>query len=287
VSGGGAARAISVAAENELDDALDASGGDESFLILRPRKGIKKLFHYPEVISVRAGKELEETPFVRSPRKKNEYTPEKFTYIEPYNSPFSQQFECEFVIDGRLYNCAEQWMMQQKCMLFGQLEMAEKIMLMEDPKAMKRATERGKIPNYDQSIWDKYSCEIVHEGNTHKFAQNLVLYLALKSTVGTTLVETSPYDLVWGCGCREYESAAKQRKTWRGLNLLGEILTEVRDELVAERDRPHDGDVLAMGLSREPVADFGEWQREGTVPSDQKWRRRLKQDAQKRPLWDV
>jgi len=43
-------------------------------------------------------------------------------------------------------------MMQQKCIVFGQLELAEKIMLMEDPKAMKRAAQWKGIPNFSQLI---------------------------------------------------------------------------------------------------------------------------------------
>jgi len=123
-------------------------------------------------------------------------------------------------------------MMQQKCIVFGQLELAEKIMRMEDPKAMKRAANGRGITNFSQSIWDRHSYGIVHKGNMHKFAQNLELYLALKGTIGTTLVEASPYDVVWGCGCREHEPAAQQRETWRVLNFFGEILTEVRDEWI-------------------------------------------------------
>jgi len=87
-------------------------------------------------------------------------------------------------------------MMQQKCIVFGQLELAEKIMQMEDPKAMKRTAQKRGILNFSQSIWDRYSYGIVHEGNMHKFAQNLELYLALKGTKGTTLVEASLYDIV-------------------------------------------------------------------------------------------
>jgi len=99
-------------------------------------------------------------------------------------------------------------MMQQKCIVFGQLGLMEKIMQMEDPKAMKRA-ERGRgIPNFSQSIWHRHLYGIVHEGDRHKFAQNLELYLAIKGTVGTMLVEASPNDVVWGCGCREHELAA-------------------------------------------------------------------------------
>jgi len=45
------------------------------------------------------------------------------------------------------------------------------------------------------------------------------------------------------------------------LNLLGEILTEVRDELIFERVELTDDSVLAVGLSLEPITDFGELQR--------------------------
>jgi len=74
---------------------------------------------------------------------------------------------------------------------------------------------------------------------------------------------------------------------------LGEILTEVRDEIMAERSQSDEGDILAVGLSIEPVTDFGELQRKcpeartfidylekGTLSTDQKWRRRLEHDVQ-------
>jgi len=104
----------------------------------------------------------DDTLLVRRTRKKKEYIPEKFTYFWLGDSPFSQHFKCESVIDGRLYNCAEQWMMQQKLIVFGQLEFAEKVMKMEDPKAMKRAAQKKGIPNFNQSIWDRHSYGIVH-----------------------------------------------------------------------------------------------------------------------------
>jgi len=87
------------------------------------------------------------------------------------------------------------------------------------------------------------------------------------------------------------------------LNLLGKILTEVRDELMAERRQPDGGDILAVGLSIEPITDFEELQRscpearifieyleKGILPTDQKWRWRLEHDAQNffmkdRKLW--
>jgi len=237
----------------------------------------------------------DDTLLVRRSRNKKEYIPKKFTYFWLSDSTFNQYFKCEFVIDGRLYNCTEQWMMQQKSIVFGQLELAEKMMKMEHPKAMKRAAQKKGIPNFNQSIWERHSYGILHEGNMQNLAQSLEIYLALKGTVGTMLVEASPYDRIWGCVCRgrEDKPAAQQRETWRGLNWLEEILREVRDELMAARGLSEEGDVLAVGLFIEPVTDFGELQRKcpeasifidywekGTLPTNQKWRRRLEHDAQ-------
>jgi len=85
--------------------------------------------------------------------KKMPYIPEKFTYFFGCDLPFIQHFICEFVIDGRIYNCTEKWMMQQKA--FGHPKLAERIMQMDEPKMMKRAGR--SIINFDESVWERYA----------------------------------------------------------------------------------------------------------------------------------
>ena len=48
-------------------------------------------------------------------------------------------------------------------------------------------------------------------------------------TDGTTLVEASPQDKMWGIGLGAEDSRAKNYKTWNGKNLLGFALTDVRE----------------------------------------------------------
>lgn len=51
-------------------------------------------------------------------------------------------------------------------------------------------------------------------------------------TYPKTLVEASPYDQIWGIGLSEDDPKAWNKLTWKGKNLLGEILTTVRDNLL-------------------------------------------------------
>ena len=45
------------------------------------------------------------------------------------------------------------------------------------------------------------------------------------------LAEASPRDIKWGIGLEADDPHARQRHRWRGRNLLGEVLMEVRDML--------------------------------------------------------
>ena len=65
-----------------------------------------------------------------------------------------------------------------------------------------------------------------------QFSQNPRLRTILLGTVGTVLAEASPYDTKWGIGLTHDDPRAKRRKMWRGTNFLGEVLMEVRDEMM-------------------------------------------------------
>lgn len=72
---------------------------------------------------------------------------------------------------------------------------------------------------------------LVVEGNVAKFSQNPDLKEFLLGTGDAVIVEASPYDKIWGIGLKANDERARNPETWRGENLLGFALMDVREEL--------------------------------------------------------
>jgi predicted NAD-dependent protein-ADP-ribosyltransferase YbiA (DUF1768 family) len=51
-------------------------------------------------------------------------------------------------------------------------------------------------------------------------------------------VEASPRDRRWGIGLSVTNPNIDDPANWRGRNLLGKVITEVRDRLVQEKNSP-------------------------------------------------
>ena len=68
-------------------------------------------------------------------------------------------------------------------------------------------------------------------GNLAKFQQNPELGAYLIKTGDKVLVEASPRDRIWGIGLGAENDKAMNPEHWRGLNLLGFALMEVRHRL--------------------------------------------------------
>lgn len=160
---------------------------------------------------------------------------EKFTLFygnsDATKGVFSQWHICRFNVDGIEYNCAEQFMMASKARLFGDKKCEEAVMEAKHPRDQK-AIGRLVKP-FDAGKWDSVARDLVYEGNYAKFTQNDDLKETLLSTQGTTLVEASPYDQIWGIGRGLSDPLALKRETWNGTNWLGEVLTKLRHDLIA------------------------------------------------------
>ena len=140
---------------------------------------------------------------------------------------FSQWWDCKFTVDGIEYHTAEQFMMAQKAVLFGDEAIRKEIMAAGHPKQFKDLGR--KISHFDQKVWDEKCCEIVIKGNVAKFSQNDDLKEFLLNTNSRVLVEASPMDKIWGIGMAEDEPKVDNPNLWKGKNFLGCCLMEARD----------------------------------------------------------
>jgi len=146
-----------------------------------------------------------------------------------YNGPFSQWHMKQMTIDGVDYNCCEQYMMAEKARLFDDDDTLAKILAAKTPREQKALGR--KVKGFTDKTWKKHRLEIVTKANRAKFTQNEDLKKKLLDTGDAILCEASPKDRIWGIGLKKHDPKAKDKKQWKGLNLLGEALMAVRDEL--------------------------------------------------------
>lgn len=142
---------------------------------------------------------------------------------------FSQWWESSFTVDGIEYKSAEHWMMAKKAELFGDKEIQEKIVACKSPAEAKKFGR--EVRNYDNETWLANRFQIVKEGNLHKFSQHEDLKQFLLNTNERIIVEASPVDAIWGIGMASDDKECNYPEKWKGLNLLGFALMEVRDQL--------------------------------------------------------
>ena len=155
------------------------------------------------------------------------HTPKKESIID--RSCFSQWYPSPFEKDGLIYPTAEHWMMAKKAILFNDEEILPKIIGASKP-AIAKALGR-EVKNFDAGKWTSAAYQIVIDGNYLKFSQHDALKKFLLQTNNKVIVEASPVDAIWGIGLAHDHKHASNPFHWRGTNLLGCALMEVRDML--------------------------------------------------------
>ena len=142
---------------------------------------------------------------------------------------FSQWWPAPFSIDGISYPTAEHFMMAEKARLFSDENSRAQILRAGSPKAAKQLGRQVK--NFNEQVWGEARFRLVVAGNLAKFSQNHELRKYLLGTGEKVLVEASPVDRIWGIGLAADNEQATNPEQWRGLNLLGFALMEVRQRL--------------------------------------------------------
>lgn len=128
------------------------------------------------------------------------------------------------------FNCSEKYMMYMKAVHFGDFTTALEILKKEKPSEQKALGR--EVKGFDNAIWERDREFIVYNVLKDKFTYSSnKTKNYLKNTAGYTLVEASPKDLIWGIGMLEDDPGVEDETNWKGLNLLGKLLTKVRIDL--------------------------------------------------------
>jgi hypothetical protein len=146
-------------------------------------------------------------------------------------SCLSQWFPSPFELDGVRYPTAEHAMMAAKARLFRDHAALARIVEAPGPAEAKRIGR--EVRGYDDARWSAARFDAVVEANVAKFSQAAPLGDFLLGTGERILVEASPRDAIWGIGIGASHADASDPRRWRGQNLLGFALVEVRERLRA------------------------------------------------------
>lgn len=145
---------------------------------------------------------------------------------------FSNWAPTLFTVDGVSFSTAEQYIMYRKCLTFGDTVTAEKLLSSDSPKEQKALGREAA--GYIDSVWAGIRQTVAIRGLYAKFSQDAELKRLLLGTGDAVLVECTSNDRIWACGLDKDDDDRLSADRWKGQNILGFALMEVRNMLRAE-----------------------------------------------------
>jgi len=126
---------------------------------------------------------------------------------------------------------SEHVFMYLKATFFRDIDIAKKIIEEPSPKEAKRLGRQVK--GFKEDLWKEFREKAMWIAITLRYDSDPIFreYLHQDRFKGKEFVEANPYDKVWSCGYIEDDPRCDLPKnSWPGLNLLGKLLTKLRDE---------------------------------------------------------
>ena len=161
------------------------------------------------------------------------YEQESETHIYFYGGAFSNFAYCPsgvaVVIGDELiaFRTAEHAFSALKAYKFGDADAIEQLKEAIRPSDAKHIGRN--VRGFDNNRWTEVHYDAMRTVLLAKFTQNENHKKSLLETDSKIIVEASPYDCLWGVGREIVDRRLYSERTWRGQNLLGQCLMEVRD----------------------------------------------------------
>lgn len=160
----------------------------------------------------------------------------QFGYVEFWDDKdfMSNFYRSEFEYNGHILYCSEQLFMIKKAEAFKQSEYVDKIIKAGSPNAHPMVYKKigRSIPGWETygETWEKQRYNVMIETLKEKF-KDPKLKEMLINTGDKVLIEASKYDGIWGVKLPKGHEDVKVVERWKGTNLLGFALMEVRSSL--------------------------------------------------------
>ncbi len=152
-----------------------------------------------------------------------------YTFFFGKDTPLSNFYPAPFYLDGRHFNCSEQYIQWRKAQMFKDVEAAEEILKVDDP--VKQKDLGKKVKNFEKEVWERDCPEALTRGLLQKFLTNPACKQFLKETENTTLAECNKHDRLFGIGLPLSSGEKGNVASWKGQNYLGKMLMDVRSKV--------------------------------------------------------
>lgn len=144
-----------------------------------------------------------------------------------WGGPFSNWYPARIEYKGHEFKTTEHAFMWEKANFFNDELTASNILRTTSPADAKKLGR--EVKNFNSDEWSKVSFDIMVNINIAKFEQHLDLQKILCRN--DNFVEASPYDVIWGIGLGLGDPDINDESKWRGQNLLGKALMQVKKEI--------------------------------------------------------
>nr|CAD2182349.1 unnamed protein product [Meloidogyne enterolobii] len=125
---------------------------------------------------------------------------------------FDNRFRSSFTLLGKTFSSVEQFFIWQKARFFGDLEIAEEVLMLDNPIAIRRIGKR--IRGYNQIEWNSVRNKVMYTGLWAKFTQNTQLFNQLRATGDGLIAQASASELYWSNGVCPKSARLKDPSRW-------------------------------------------------------------------------
>jgi len=224
----------------------------QAFSFLHRAFVFKRAAPKPEELPEEPKPEVPEEPKPKAVKKKLIKAPKVAEPAAPVEAPvlfygadeskgeyrfMSNMFVAPFEVDGMKFPTVEHYFQWSKAMMFEGKDSEQAAKMMKPPRNKEYTEAKSvkalgrKVKDFSPAKWDEVKIDIMKKAVRAKFVNpEHGLMEKLTATGDREIGEANPRDKYWGIGTSADTEDAKNPKKWKGKNMLGVILMELRKE---------------------------------------------------------